>query len=189
MIKKITVSIIFTLGLIIMFSSCMHDRNHPGYAYMPDMYYSEAFNAYSPNTVFTDGLTMRTPADGTIPRGYKPYPYQGKNYFDQIAAGQDLINPVIPDAKNLAIGKEYYSIFCSSCHGVLGKGDGHLYTSKKFPVKPTSLVEAYVQGKADGEIFHIITRGSLSGLMGAHGSQIPEEKRWMIINYVRTLAK
>jgi len=46
-----------------------------------------------------------------------------------------------------------------------------------------------VQNKPDGEIYHVITMGSLSGLMGPHGSQIRPDKRWMIINYVRSLAK
>ncbi len=81
------------------------------------------------------------------------------------------------------------TFFCISCHGELGAGDGHLYTSGLFAAKPTSLIEDYVQNKPDGEIYHVITMGSLSGLMGAHGSQIRPAKRWMIINYVRSLAK
>ena len=69
------------------------------------------------------------------------------------------------------------------------KGDGHLYTSKLFPAKPTSLVEAYVQNKPDGEIYYVITAGSISGLMGPHGSQIQPDDRWKIINYLRSIAK
>ena len=72
---------------------------------------------------------------------------------------------------------------------MLGKGDGHLYKSKKFPIQPTTLVEDYVQSKADGELYHIITTGSISGLMGAHGAQIKADDRWKVINYIRTLAK
>ena len=67
--------------------------------------------------------------------------------------------------------------------------DGYLYTSGLFPAKPTSLVEDYVQGKPDGEIYYVITHGSISGLMGPHGSQVLPEDRWSIIHYVRELAK
>ncbi len=63
-----------------------------------------------------------------------------------------------------------------------------LFTSGLFPAKPTSLVEPYVQSKPDGEIFYVITYGSISGLMGPHGAQIQPDDRWSIISYVRELA-
>lgn len=189
MIKYIKVLILLFAGTTVLFTSCKHDRNQPGYAYMPDMYYSEPYNAYTENPVFNDSLTMQAPAEGSIPRGHIPYPYKPKNYTDQLLAGQELMNPLEANDENLAIGKKKYDVFCASCHGVMGKGDGYLYTSKKFAAKPTSLVEAYVQGKPDGELYHIITVGSLSGLMGAHGAQISPDDRWTIINYVRKLAQ
>lgn len=176
-------------GLLLMASACNHDRSNPGYAYMPDMYYSEAYNAYSPNPVFIDSVTMLTPVEGTIPRGYKAYPYKKRSYPDQLRAGEELINPVEANGISLAKGKAQYAIYCLNCHGKTGAGDGFLYSSKKFKAKPTSLVDAYVQGKPDGEQYHIITMGSLSGLMGPHGGQITAENRWMIINYLRSIAK
>ncbi len=187
---KILKNAFFILSLMIFLSACNHEKTHPGYAYMPDMYYSEAANANSPSTVFKNKMTNQMPAPGTIARGHMPYPYQAKNYLDQIAAGNELINPVEINLQTLAEGKAQYDIFCMSCHGDLGDGNGFLYTSKLYPMKPTSLIESYVQDKKDGEIFHVITVGSLSGLMGAHGSQIKAEDRWKIINYIRTdLAK
>jgi len=71
------------------------------------------------------------------------------------------------------------------CHGETGKGDGHLFTNGLFIAKPTSLVESYVQDKPDGELFHIITMGSISTLMGAHGSQISQDDRWKIVLYIK----
>ena len=188
---KSTLKLTFT-GLILLaffLSSCNHDRNIPAYIYMPDMAYSEAADAYTENPVFKDSLTMQTPVAGTIPRGWNYYPYKAKSYPDQVLAGQELINPVAVSSESLATGKAQYDIYCSICHGPSGQSDGSLYTSKKFPMKPTSLVDKYVQGKPDGELYHIITVGSLSGLMGAHGAQITQQHRWMIINYVRELAK
>lgn len=174
------------LALLLM-NACKHDRNHPGYAYMPDMYYSEAAEPYTPNTVFSDSVTMQTPVKGTIPRGHMPYPFKAKSADDQKLAGEMLINPVVPDETVLKEGKAQYDIYCALCHGSTGKGDGPLYKSGKFTARPTSLLEDYVQGKKDGEIYHVITVGSLSGLMGAHGAQITPENRWKIIHYVRGL--
>lgn len=187
---KILKRTFFILTLMIFLNACNHDKTHPGYAYMPDMYYSEAANANSENKVFKNKMTNQMPVLGTIARGHIPYPYQPKNYADQIAAGNELVNPVEINLQTLAEGKAQFDIFCASCHGELGDGNGFLYTSKLYAIKPTSLIESYVQDKKDGEIFHVITVGSLSGLMGAHGSQISVEDRWKIINYIRTdLAK
>lgn len=186
--KKIS-SLGLLVVLVVVLSACNRDKNHPGHIYYPDMTYSQAYETYSENPVFADGRTMITPAEGTIPRGHMPYPFKAKSFPDQVAAGVQLINPVPLSADVLAKGKQQFEIFCMNCHGIEGKGDGHLYTSKLFPAKPTSLVEDFVKNKPDGEIYHVITMGSLSGLMGAHAGQITPENRWKIIHYVRELGK
>lgn len=176
--------------ILLLMISCNHDRNQPGYAYMPDMYYSEAAEAYSPNTVLKDSMTMQAPVKGSIARGHEPeYPYKAKSADDQKRAGLELVNPVPVNAETVAKGKELFTIFCINCHGPLGDGQGYLYTSKRFPAQPTSLISDLVKNKPDGELYHVITVGSLSGLMGAHGAQISPENRWKIINYVRELEK
>ena len=181
--------LLLTLMLMLAVTSCKYDRNQPGYAYMPDMYYSTPYDPYTSNPILKDSVTMQVPVPGTIARGHTPYPYKAKSFEDQKRAGEELINPIPPDPGSLAIGKEQYTVYCSICHGVLGKGDGHLYQIGKFTAKPAVLTDSLVQAKKDGEIFHVITVGSLSGLMGAHGPQITPENRWNIINYVRSLAK
>lgn len=177
-------------ALTLLLMSCNHDRNQPGYAYMPDMYYSEAYEAFTKNPLFKDSLTMQAPVKGTIARGhYPPYPYKAKSADDQKLAGLELINPVPSSPEALAKGKEQYEIFCMNCHGERGDGKGYLFTSKRFTAQPTSLTGDLVKAKPDGEIFHVITLGTLSGLMGAHGSQISPEDRWKVVHYVRDLQK
>ena len=171
--------------LVLLFFSCKHGNNDPGYSYMPDMAYSHAGETNTENSVFANGMNNQLPVEGTIPREMIPYQYE-KTYDAQLKAGEELINPFEPVKSNLEIGKKQYTIYCASCHGFEGKGDGHLYTSKLFTAKPTALNENYVQSKPDGEIYHIITMGSLSGLMGPHGSQIKPENRWKIILYLRS---
>jgi len=177
------------LLMIAVLMSCNRDKNHPGYTYFPDMAYSQAAETYSPSAVFADGRTMITPAEGTIPRGFTPYPFKAKSFEDQVAAGKTLMNPLEANTAVITEGKRQYEIFCIHCHGVQGKGDGHLYTSKLFLAKPANLMDPITQNKPDGEIYHIITMGTLSGLMGPHGSQVPPQNRWAIIHYLRQLAK
>jgi mono/diheme cytochrome c family protein len=85
----------------------------------------------------------------------------------------------------LARGKTVYSTFCIGCHGVKGAGDGHLFTSGLYPLKPRMLTGSIADNLKDGEIFHTITLGL--GSMGAHGSQIRTEDRWALVLYIRTL--
>jgi mono/diheme cytochrome c family protein len=184
------IPIIPVFAIILLLMSCNHDRNNPGYVYMPDMYYSEPYDAYTPNPLFRDSLTMQAPVKGTIARGHYPeYPYKPKSPEDQKRAGIELVNPVPATEEALAKGKELFEIFCTNCHGEKGDGQGYLYTSKRFPAPPASLITDPVKSKPDGEWYHVITLGSLSGLMGSHAAQIAPENRWKIILYVRELGK
>jgi mono/diheme cytochrome c family protein len=183
-ISGIVKSVILVAASLLLMTSCNHDRNHPGWVYMPDMMYSEAYDAYTENPVFSDSLTMQAPVEGTIARGIMPYPYE-RTADGQADAGKELLNPLEVSPEIIATGKVQYDIFCANCHGYEGKGDGHLYSSGLFTAKPTSLVDEYVMSKPDGEIFHVITKGSISGLMGAHGPQIKPENRWKIVHYIK----
>jgi len=187
------------LPLIVLFlvalTSCDKDKNNPGYAYMGehDMYYTKFYKAYTPNPVFRDSMTIQLPVDGTVSRGHMPFPYATKSIGDravnQSLAGVQLINQVKYDDASVAEGKRLFNIYCKVCHGSAADGQGHLYTSGLFPAKPTSLIESYVQNKPDGEIYYVITAGSISGLMGPHGTQVAPNERWEIINYLRSLVK
>jgi len=186
---------LFSLLLILlMFLACNRSKNNPGYDYMGkhDMYYTKFYKAFTPNPVFRDSMTNQLPVEGAVARGKMPFPYPGASIAERAAnqakAGLEVRNPLEVNEEVLADGKAHYDIFCINCHGKDGKGDGNLFTSGLFPAKPTSLVEPYVQSKPDGEIFYVITYGSISGLMGPHGAQIQPEDRWSIISYVRDLA-
>ena len=185
--------VLFLIPLL--FMGCKKDKNNPGYNYMGkhDMYYTKFYKAYSPNPLLPNGMTNQLPVEGTVARGKMPFPYKGATIADralnQSLAGLEFGNPIAASDAVIQEGEKQFRIFCSNCHGMEAKGDGHLYTSKLFPAKPTSLVESYVQNKPDGEIYYVITMGSISGLMGPHGSQVTPENRWKIIHYLRHLAK
>jgi len=175
--------------------ACDRSDNNPGYDFMGshDMYYTKFYKAYTTNPVFRDSMTNQLAVEGTIARGKMPFPYPGttltERAVNQSKAGLEVTNPIEVNKEVLANGKAYYDIFCTVCHGKSGKGDGHLFSSGLYPAKPTSLIESYVQDKPDGEIYYVITYGSISGLMGPHGTQVQPNERWSIIHYVRELAK
>lgn len=192
---KYTRYLILLVLFLVVLTSCYKNKNNPGYAYMgkKDMYYTKFYKAYSPNPVFSDSVTNQLPVDGTVSRGNMPFAYAINSITDravnQTLAGKQLVNLIEYDDESIAMGKELYNIYCKVCHGKTGAGDGHLFTSGLFPAKPTSLIDSYVQDKPDGEIYFVITAGSISGLMAPHGLQVTPNERWMIINYIRSLAE
>ncbi len=174
---------LFAIGsVLLVLAGCDRHRTSTGWDYMPDMYYSEAYETFTPNENFTDGLTMRMPVEGTIPRDMIPFPYE-KTDEDRIKAGEELVNPFERTPENLDEGARMYQIFCINCHGEKGDGQGFLYASKRYPYPPASLINEKVKALKDGEIYHAITVGY--GVMGAHGSMITQEDRWKIVEYIR----
>ncbi len=181
-----TIQYLFGLGIIaLVLSSCAHDRNTPGYQYFNDMVVSSAYETDSENPFFKDGKTNQLPVEGTIARGQMPYSYKARSADEQTRAGVELKNPIPKTKESLTQGKAQFDIYCAICHGTGGKGDGTIVTNGKFTAKPIDLTSDRVQNFADGEIFHIITTGSVSGLMGAHGPQIKVDNRWMIVDYIK----
>jgi hypothetical protein len=149
---------------------------------MPGMYYSNAYESYTPNPNFEDELTMRTPVEGTVPRDMVPFAWE-KTEEGRKAAGEALINPLKNTYDHIHRGSELYDIFCLSCHGAEGDGLGYLYTSERYPYPPANLLADHVKAQKDGEIYHAITVGY--GIMGAHGGMILPEDRWKIILHLR----
>lgn len=167
---------------VLLLTACDRDRNTTGWDYAPDMYYSDAYETYKPNTNFKDGKTQQPSVEGTVPRGFEPYLFT-KTEEDRIMAGKELLNPLINSSTILKRGKEQYAIFCSNCHGDLGDGKGNLYTSGKYTYPPASLVNDKMQKAPDGEFYHVIMVGH--GIMSAHGYMIKKEDRWAIVKYIK----
>lgn len=180
----ITTKTVLLILFSVLIGSCNRDRNNPGWDYFPDMFYSTAYESFTMNPNFKDGMTMRSPADGTVPMDFAPFEYTIAPE-SRIKAGIELVNPVLASAEAIAKGKKVYTTFCIGCHGERGNGDGNLYTSHLYPLKPRTLSTGNATKLKDGEIFHSITLGF--GSMGAHGSQIKPEDRWSLVLYIRNL--
>lgn len=131
-------------------------------------------------TVFNDNFGMRNPVEGSVARGFIPYPFKGK----PAEAEKFLINPLIPSKEVLELGKQKYLTFCSPCHGDFGMGDSRL--RGQFPNPPT-LHSDKLRNMRDGGIYHIIVEGQ--NVMPGYASQVNEEERWAIVHYIRVLQR
>ena len=180
--KKLTI-VIAVISVVSIMSSCKSDPNSPGFEYMPDMYRSPAFEAYSGNAFYADSMEARLPVTNTIPRGFMPYPYPNTAEGYE-AAGADLKNPLAYNKDVLSQGKEIYTKFCVQCHGKDGQGDGPVASNPRWPGPPPPYNGRLADLPA-GKIFHSITYGK--GLMGSHSAQISQEDRWKLVYYVQKL--
>ena len=98
-------------------------------------------------------------------------------------------NPVLPDDKSVAQGKELYVAGCFPCHGSAGKGDGAAAATLERngkPVRPGNLSDPKMWQQSDGALFSKISEGRTP--MPAFQESFTEEQRWQIVNYIRTLA-
>jgi len=90
------------------------------------------------------------------------------------------------DKENLAIGKNLYSKHCKSCHGKEGYGDGPKAADQEGDLGDFSSEDT--QDQTDGALFYKITTGRDD--MPNFKKKMPDdEDRWLIVNYMRTLAE
>jgi mono/diheme cytochrome c family protein len=180
-IFTISGALVLMAGLLV--TGCNSDKQKAGYEYMPDMYRTPALEPYSGNSNYADSMEARTPAEGTIPRGYLPYgiPNSQEGYE---MAGSLLKNPLANNPEIVEEGKIIYSKYCVHCHGAEGAGDGPTVTAGGHP-PPPAYNSAALAGLPEGKMFHSITYGK--NLMGSHASQLNSEERWKVILYVQTL--
>jgi len=181
-IKKSITALTAALGILLLGSSCDRTRNDKGYEYFPDMVHSLTYETYAINPAMGDSSAMRLPAENTISREMIPYAYPA-TIEGRTQAAAELVNPLEATPENLARGKEMFTVFCQGCHGELGNGDGHLYTSGRFSIKPASLLSEKMLAAPEGDIYHVISVGF--NVMGAHGHMIRPADRWKIAMYVK----
>ena len=165
------------------------DYSVPNVEILPDMKYTAAWTAYSPNPVLPNGRTLQMPVPGTIARGQMPLHFEATKQ-DAVRAGAELSNPYSQSAsdpveftESVARGAEVYQVFCVCCHGPMGAGDGPI-AKRGFP-PPPSLQTGNSLQMQDGQLFHILTYGQ--GSMSDFAGQLVPQQRWDVINYVRSL--
>lgn len=159
-------------------TSCA-DKRKPQVQYMPDMYVSVPYNTNGSSGINGKPVNMK-PVAGTIARGNVPYEYADTN-ADYERAKLELKSPLEKNEANLENGKKMYDIYCISCHGKKGDGNGVLSQREKFEGIPNYKD----RDLTEGNIYHVIMYGK--GLMGSHASQLTLKERWQIVQYVEKL--
>ena len=94
-------------------------------------------------------------------------------------------NPVKSSPEGLAEARRVFKYDCAMCHGEHGDGKGEVVESMKL-IMHEWRDPAALEGKTDGEIFYIITKGK--GKMMGEGDRQPEKLRWSLVNLVRSMA-
>jgi len=92
-------------------------------------------------------------------------------------------NPLPADTKAVEQGEKVAKVNCVPCHGNQGKGDGPAAVA--LNPKPADWTSKKVQDEPDGEIFWKITTGRGPMPSWRH---LPENDRWAVVRYLRTLA-
>ena len=96
----------------------------------------------------------------------------------------DLKSPVKNNALAEQKGKEVYNLYCSTCHGENGFGDGPAGTS--FDRKPANFHRRTIRAQSDGAFFWKITNGRLN--MPAFKQILSDEQRWQVVSYIRKIS-
>jgi hypothetical protein len=94
-------------------------------------------------------------------------------------------NPMKSSPEGLAEARRVFKYDCAMCHGPSGDGKGEIVESMKLTMRDWH-DPAALEGKTDGEIFYIITKGK--GRMMGEGDRQPEKLRWNLVNLVRSMA-
>lgn len=107
----------------------------------------------------------------------------GQDSWQAPANSKELLNPYSGNKIAGQKGEKLYSKLCWTCHGRIGQGDGP--AAKNLKPKPKNFSLSEVQNQSDGELFWKLSNGK--GMMVPYKHSLSEEKRWQLINYIRTL--
>jgi mono/diheme cytochrome c family protein len=167
--------------------------NNPGDAYMPDMYYSRAYETYGYNTsdVMLDSLRKRgihfngMPVPGTVARG-DMFSYRLTADSAGLAKAEGLRNPLDSASIDMREAERLYLINCGICHGPKLDGNGPIYNNGNggYTAAPPALNDLRGKAWSEGHVFHVVTFGIRQ--MGSYASQLRPEQRWMVIKYIQS---
>lgn len=167
--------------VLISFASCKKD-SRPNYQFMPNMYESVGYEAYSEVDFLPENMEAKLPVDGTIARGHDLYEIENTNEGYELAKAT-LTSPLDSTQIDEVRAGQLYGIYCGICHGNKGDGQGNLVKREKILGVP-----AYNDAGrtlTPGSVYHVIYYGR--NAMGSYANQLNEEERWQVVDYVMKL--
>ena len=93
-------------------------------------------------------------------------------------------SPLAADSKSIELGRVVARANCVPCHGQTFKGNGPAAIA--LNPKPADWTSPRVQDQSDGELVWKISTGR--GAMPSW-KQLPEQERWALVRFIRTLKK
>jgi hypothetical protein len=148
-------------------------------------------NRYRESKFYADGLVMKAPPAGTVPR-------ERITLNAPLTTGREVDGPIQTNGepmpmyvtsvplpvtrKLLDLGRKRYDITCGTCHGPLGDGDS--IVARNMALRPPPSLHRYTDRPA-GYIFEVATKGF--GLMASYAAELTVEERWAVVAYIRAL--
>jgi len=96
-----------------------------------------------------------------------------------------LKSPFHEEPLTLAQGEELFGLYCASCHGDSGYGDGA--AGGALGQKPANFHDTLVAKQSDGALYWKMSNGK--GNMPPFQDVFTAEQRWQLVAYIRDLAK
>jgi putative copper export protein len=96
-----------------------------------------------------------------------------------------VASPVAYTSASIARGAALYPANCAACHGRRGKGDGE--AARTLEVPPADLTAAHVLDHSEGDIFWWLSSGIPESGMPGFAGVLSDDRRWDLVNFVRTL--
>jgi mono/diheme cytochrome c family protein len=91
---------------------------------------------------------------------------------------------------SVVAGGLLYAQYCTRCHGAQGFGDGP--EAPALPERPMPLTGFHLLSRSDGDMFWLLSAGITDkhgrSLMSGFAERLDENQRWVLIDFVRTLA-
>ena len=146
-----------------------------------DMHDQPRYKPLAGSEFFEDGRSARPLVAGTVARGH----LKDDTVFHAGKLGEAFADtiPFPVTEEVLRRGQQRFTIFCTPCHGQLGRGDG-MVVRRGFR-KAASFHDERLRGQPVGYFFDAITNGF--GAMPDYAAQITPRDRWAIVAYVRVL--
>jgi len=161
---------VFVVSLIALLVGCRRD--------MQDQ---PKLRPYRRTEFFGDERSARPLVAGTVARGQLEE--EGLLAAAKTGAAFSDALPMPVDEALLRRGQERYTIYCSPCHGRLGRGDGMVV--RRGYRQPSSFHVDRLRAQPAGYFFDAISHGF--GAMPDYAAQIAVRDRWAIVAYVRVL--
>lgn len=158
----------------------------PPIAPQQNMMFQERFNAQQENPFFENNMAMRAPVEGTVSRGGLRH---DASVFEGTDDNGEYLTEIPMDVTRSFMyrGKERYDIFCATCHGGTGDGQGIIMTGQYGYVPAPTFHRGASYDMPDGQFYSAIANGIRS--MPAYNTQIKVEDRWAIVAYIRALQR